>query len=202
MNYELPNNRTLELNQEECAESPREWDNLSKLIFVGGHKHLGDNHTISFGNDFDSRTDFIEKGEKIVRKNIKDIAIIKAVHLYEHGGIALSTSRTGQFDCRWDSGTCGFVVVTKGQIRENFGVKRVTKELLAQADRILEDEIKTLNQYLCGGVYYFTIENEDGETEDSCGGFYGDDIQTNGVLDHIGNEDREYILESLLTKTV
>lgn len=197
MKYALPNNRTLEVTQEECAESPREWDNLTKLIFVGSHKHLGDSHDISFDCGFDSRQDFIEGGAKIVAKKLKDIAIIKAVHLYEHSGIALSTSMSGQFACRWDSGTCGFAVITKSQIRENFGVKRVTAKLIAQAEKMLEGEIETLNDYLSGNVYYFNIENEDEEHEDSCGGFYGDDIKINGILDHVSEADRNYILAEL-----
>ena len=194
MKYNLTSNRTLELIQEDCPESPREWDNLSKMIFAS-HRNLGDNHRVPFNDyDYEDRQDFITKGAEVVKKHIKDIAIIKAVHLYEHSGIAISTSMSGNFGCRWDSGTCGFVVVTKADIRKEYGVKRITAKTLAKAEAVLEAEVETLNLFIGSEIYYFNIENEDGEHEDSCGGFYGDDIKENGVLDHLGEEDKEFLL--------
>ena len=65
------------------------------------------------------------------------------------------------------------------------------------------------DSYLWGDVYefflykkrYFTKTYENGETEDSfewelydsCGGFYGDNFEDNGMLDYIGEEHRELL---------
>jgi len=38
---------------------------------------------------------------------------------------------------------------------------------------------------------------ENGEFEDSCGGFYGSDITKNGILDYVSSEDRELVLEQI-----
>lgn len=186
------NNKTVKIFADSFAENPREWDNLSKMIFFGKHAHLGDKHEVKLEGSFNSRAEFMNSGKEIVSKQFKDVVIVKAVHLYEHSGTGISTSFKYPFNCEWDSGTVGFAIVTKQDIRNNFGVKRVTQELIDKADKILEAEVETLNQYVSGEVYSFVIEDETGEVIDSCGGFYGSDITTNGMSDHM---DAELITE-------
>lgn len=189
-------NKVLRIFQDTNGDDPRSWDNLAKMIFVGKHKGLGDKHDFDPQMGFSSRNAFIVNGEILVRKHFKDVAIIKAVHLYDHSGISISTSLSYPFDCKWDSGTIGFAVVRKSDIKKDFEVKRVTKALLKQAENILDGEIETLNQYITGDVYSFTVSklskcehnHEHEEVEDSCGGFYGSDFADNGMTDHITDE--------------
>jgi len=188
MKYALPNSRTLELRQEECAESPREWAESSTMVCFHRGYNLGDKHEH-------------EPEDYYSLQKRKDIVILP-LYLYDHSGITMNT--TG-FSCQWDSGQVGFIYMTHAQIRERFGVKRVSQALRTLAKEILVGEVETYDQYLTGDVYYFTIEKvltcdlgcEHTEDEDSCGGFYGDDILTNGVLDHIGDEDRKYLKAEL-----
>lgn len=206
--YKLPNNRILKIVQSETNESPREWDNLSQMIFTGKHSHLGDKHNVSFEGGFSDRFDFIERGAEMVKQQIKDVAIIKPVHAYIHSGMTISTSMEYPYNDRWDSGTLGFVIVTKQAIRENWGIKRVTQKYIDHAERILEGEIKILDQYVRGEVYGFEIvkveECDKGckheEHEDSCYGFYGDNIEENGILDYLSDEDKEAVLEAITEK--
>lgn len=195
--YQLPNNRTLKVEQDNFGADPREWDNLAQFIFFGNYKHLGDKHDISLGQ-YNDRFEFIDYGESDLKKQIKDVVICKAVHLYSHSGETISTSFGYPYNCRWDSGTIGFAIVTKEDIRNNWGVKRVTQKLIDHAERILEAEVETLDQAISGEVYSFIIEDEDGEVEESCGGFYGSDIKENGILENICEEDRKFIEESLV----
>ena len=189
MKYDLLNNRTLELNQEECAESPRQWDNLTKMIFFGAHKHIGDKHNLKASH---------YNGWRELRRAVEkeyDVACIKVIYGYSHSGLTISTT---PFSCPWDSGILGFAIITKKDLRNNYSIKRCTKKYIDYGNDIhIEGEIETLDQYIGGEVYYFNIENEDGVTEDSCGGFYGSDIKENGVLDHIGEADRKYIEKEL-----
>lgn len=196
MKYDLPNNRTLEIHQDAFGGDSRTWDNFTKMVFFGKHRHLGDKHDVELG-DYNSRQEFIDDGERDLKKQMKDVVICKAVHLYSHSGDTISTSYSYPYDCRWDSGTIGFAVVTKEDIRKNWNVKRVTQKLIDQAETILDAEVKTLDQDIRGDVYCYTIETEDGDVEDSCGGFYGSDIEGNGMLDNLGEEDRKFIEESL-----
>jgi hypothetical protein len=186
----------LKIYYDSSCESPRDWDNLAQMIFTGAHQHTGDKHTLPFNlQEYNSRWDFIEKGEQEIRKAFKDVAIVKPVHIYDHSGISISTSNGYPYNCRWDSGTIGFAIVTKKAIRENWNIRRVTKEFIEQADRILEGEIKTLNDYISGNVYGFVHEDKDENHLDSCWGFYGDDLTTNGILDYVDEKFHDDIKE-------
>lgn len=184
--FDLSNNK-LEIMLDNDTETPREWDNLATMVFLGKHSHLGDKHDFRVNSNYDSREDFMERGAKEVMKHF-DAAIVKPVHLYSHSGTSISTSYSYPFNCRWDSGTVGFAVVTKAAIRKEYGVKRITKALLEKADKILEGEVETLNQWISGEIYSFTLEDKEGNHIDSCGGFYGSDLKTNGMLDHLPDE--------------
>lgn len=57
-----------------------------------------------------------------------------------------------------------------------------------RAIEIMEGEVEVYDQYLRGEVYGYTLyEQEDDEwtEEDSCFGFYGDDVLTNGIADNV-----------------
>jgi len=183
--YELPNNRTLKVFQDDSSDSPRRWDNLSKMIFIGNYSHLGDNH------DFHGEHESFEAHQKHIVKQM-DVAIILPVYAYIHSGMTISLT---PFNCRWDSGKLGWVVVTKEAIRENWGIKNVTKKYIDKTIDIVRGEIKTLDQYISGDVYGFQVCDENGEVEDSCWGFYGYDIKENGILEYLSNEDVEFVRE-------
>lgn len=191
------NNKVLNIFYDQNTDSPRNWDNLSKMIFFGRNaQHLGDKHDMQLSGDYNGdRFVFIEKGEVEVRKHFKDVAICKAVHIYDHSGISISTSMGYPFDCKWDSGTIGFVIVTKADIRKAYEVKRITKDILNRADKVLESEIEVLNQYLIGDVYGFKLE-ENGEEVDSCWGFYGTDFIHNGLADYLDEELKEQLKQA------
>jgi len=176
------NGKTIELYQSEGDS--RDWDNACQMIFAGGHKHYGDKHDVEFG-EYNSMQHFIEQGEVDVRKQLKDVVVCVPIYLYSHSGVTISTS---PFSCPWDSGCCGFAVVTKADIRKMQGIKRVTKKHIDDAARYLEGEVETLAQEISGEVYGFIIEDEDGEHEDSCGGFYGSDLDKNGMSDYLDQE--------------
>lgn len=189
--YNLPNGRTLNITPCDSGESPREWSNLSKLVFFGGYSHLGDNHNVDT-----SECTCWEDNEAAIIKHYgkKDVAVIIPIYGYSHGGLSISTT---PFSCRWDSGQLGYAVVLKSDIRENWGIKRVTEKYVDMSTKQIEGEIKVLNQYANGEVYSFEIKDVDGEHEDSCSGFFGSDILENGILDYIGKEDWEWIENSL-----
>lgn len=190
--FDLTENRKLIVSYDEWAESPRTWDNLSKMIFFGKHKHLGDKHNINSDN-YNGWSEL----EQAIRKEY-NVVILKKVYAYSHGGMTISTS---PFSCPWDSGTLGFVIITKEDLKKEFGWKVITKKRLNEEsnrlDKIIEGEVSVLDEYISGEVYQFSIENEEGDVEDSCSGFYGSDIKVNGILDYISDKDRELVLEKI-----
>lgn len=76
---------------------------------------------------------------------VTDNVCIKDLYLYDHSGISISCS---PFSCRFDSGAVGFIYLTREKCEEN-GVD------FAEADLILEGEVKTLDHYFTGDVWGF-----------------------------------------------
>jgi hypothetical protein len=182
---------TLKIYQVGHAENPRSEDNLSRLLFVGKYKHLGDEHRFNPDEHcYSSREDFISRGATHITNYLKkeeglDVVYITPIHMYTHDGSTISTSYSGQFADRFDSGTCGFAVLTKQDIRENWGIKRVTQDKLKNAIGILMGEVSTLNHFIKDEVYGYDLLDGDGKGINSCRGFYGDNFRTNGILDDI-----------------
>lgn len=169
----------LEISQSECCKSPREWDNLSKMICFHRRYNLGDKHDYNH-NDYNS---WEELKQAIIRN--EDVAVIKPIYMYDHSGITISTS---PFSCPWDSGQIGFIIVTKQAIRENYSIKYVTEKYKQKAIKVALAEVETYDLYVTGEVYGFYVTNKETGEDDSRGGFYGYDFWKNGMCDNIETE--------------
>ena len=165
---------TIKIYHDPDAESPREWSDLGTLICWHRRYRLGDSHQFDSPEVFlrslagvsdQSDLSMVQLREQADRK-----AVLLPVFLYDHSGLAMNTIG---FHCPWDSGQVGFVYVTLEAVREEFGVKRVTKALREKAADILRGEIVSYDAYLGGRVYGYVIE-QDGEEIDACWGFVGD----------------------------
>jgi hypothetical protein len=166
----------LKVVHDSSAESPREWDNLGKMICFHNRYDLGDKHNYNA----DDYSGWEEMKQAIIKE--ENPAVILPLYMYDHSGIAISTS---PFSCRWDSGQIGFVLVSKKQALEEFGGVRVSSKKKVKIESIIEAEVETYTKYVEGEVYGFQIVDEDDEVIDSCYGFYGTDFATNGMLDYI-----------------
>ncbi len=102
----------LKVLHDRSADSPRNWDNLGKMICFHRGYDLGDKHNYN-ADDYNSWGEI----EKAIIKE-ENPAVILPLYMYDHSGISISTS---PFGCRWDSGQIGFVLVSKKQALEEFG---------------------------------------------------------------------------------
>lgn len=157
------------------TESPRAWDNLGTMIFRGAHSHLGDDNEV----DFSECTQYSDDVKAIQKVYGRDCLML-TVYGYSHGGLTINT--TG-FSCPWDSGILGHVVVSREDVRNEWGMKRISPKKKQHILDILKGEVSTLDQYVTGEVYGYTIvnENDDKDILDSCWGFYGMDNVTEEV---------------------
>lgn len=193
----LPEDRVFRLVQDENPESPREWDNLGTMACFHRRYDLGDKNITFSSDDFDGWSEM----ENYIWKKL-NAAVVLPLYLYDHSGITINT--TG-FNCRWDSGQIGFIYVTKDKLKEEFCVKRITKDVIDKATKNLISEVEIYDQYITGDVYGFQIVKIDKcdhghnheEIEDSCYGFFGYDIEKNGILDYVSKEDKTIILGQL-----
>lgn len=194
--------KTLEIAYDEFCSNPRiDMDNLGTIVAWHSRYDLTDEGIDNRGGfreflEFEM-SDFYETYEGVEKATTERLMslfrkenIILPVYMYEHGEIALST--TG-FSCRWDSGQVGWIYVSKEKIREEYGVKRITKKTLEKVHAVLNDEIKTYGQYINGDVFSYVVKDEEEEIIDSCSGFYGWDFQNNGITEYVPNEFKELI---------
>lgn len=212
------NEYTLEIIQDEYPNDPRSWSNLCTMVCWHRHYKLGDNHSFEGPDEFmqhlyldvigkhwcdDHESDDWQDVYKELQKT--DLVLIKQINLYDHSGITISTSSGYPYNDRWDSCCVGFIYVTKKTIFKECG--GITEENWKdRADKYLEGEVETYDQYLRGDVYGYALtkkvihqekcphcgevirEYEDEEEVDSCWGFYGDCLEENGILDNIGTD--------------
>ena len=103
--------------------------------------------------------------------NMKDM-IHEPVYAYIHSGVTISLT---PFSCRWDSGQSGYIVADKAAIREEFGVKRITKKVREKVQKRFKWLVESYDAYLSGDFYWVCIEDENGDLIDSVGGIQGDE---------------------------
>ena len=179
-------NATIKITPDYNTEDPRTaWDNAGKMVCQHSDYSLGDNDAIetlkSDIEDFKSDVeiyDYHDLGDLYdIAVEIGLFAVVLPLYLYDHSGLSISTSRQST----WDSSCIGFIYMTDADLQK----EGIDKEA---AERLLLSEIDIYDMYLRGDVYHFMIEDEFGDEIDSCGGFYGTDIETNGMLDYIDED--------------
>ena len=184
---------------DECAESPREWDNVATIVSEGGNWDISDEGWRMSAEEF---AEFLHKKldkkcpeikgltdiDHIVNcESAKNYIVCKPIYMYDHSGQTISLS---PFGCPWDSGCCGYIFIFKDKILNGF--ERATEDNWRDiADEIIQSEIDIYDHYIQGEVYGYcleeghTVEHKDlvtgaiwtsteYETVDSCYGFYGD----------------------------
>ena len=191
----------IKIYQDEDPESPREWDNLGKMICWHRNYDLGDKH------NYDEIPDFIyclaeEAGvsfDDLENRTTEELTLIlkskgyrlKPLYLYDHSGITISTA---PFSCRWDSGQVGYIYVDPAMIRKEYGNSE-DPEILKRVNTVLDGEVYIYDQYVRGNVYGFMITDQDGQDIDSCWGFYGDYEDKDGAL-----SEAHRVIDSLTNK--
>ena len=216
---ELKNDHVLHIVHDTNPESPRSWDNLGTMICVHRRYNLGDIQADSnleclqqiaddlgiteIIEDLEMYEEIYEDEEQLQDWiNSREDYVILPLYLYDHGGITMSTS---SYSCRWDSGQVGYIYCPTNKILKEYSNTNLST--LTKVKDILEDEVKTYDQYLTGDVYGYELYKKEKcdlghehlEFIDSCHGFYGDDFKQNGIFDHI---DSELIPDEYATTTV
>jgi len=119
--------------------------------------------------DYKEQQEWVREQRLMIQEEFEKTYVSLPLYLYDHSGLSMSTS---SFSCPWDSGQVGFIYAKKDD----------DEELLRM---LLVNEVEVYDQYLQGEVYGFVLLNEDGEEEDACWGFFGDDWRENGMADHV-----------------
>lgn len=189
------------------AENPRTWDNVATIHVWWGNYNIGDEKPEWSHNpceilsklyhDISGKCSRGEIARIITKINETNLALIFPVYVYEHSGITLGLSDYGD---KWDSGLAGYVYITKEKAFSEFS-ECTDDNWKEKAKDCINAEIETLRDYVEGNVYWYRLEAlshvvqtryYDGrvfeydtwvETDESCGGFYGNTLEENGILD-------------------
>ena len=140
----------------------KDWDHLGTMFCWHNRYELGDHQPR-------------ENSEEWLREN-GPFFVQLPLYLYDHSGLTMST---GPFACPWDSGQVGWIVVKAEDARKEFSVKALNGAIKAKVAACLEAEVKVYDQYLRGAVWGYV------HGDDSCWGFFGDELEETGMLEHI-----------------
>ena len=175
----------IEIIQDQCPSSPREWSNLGEIVVRKAlDRHLSGDRLV----------DDEEMSELINRCRTKAIAWVP-VYAYIHSGVWLATSNTNYpFDYEWDPSFAGVIYADTEAIIEEYGDLSVGSYNKAIA--CLESEVKIYRQYLTGDTYGYRMLDSDGEEVDSCWGFYGSDPFDNGMSDAIDSKYHDLLKQA------
>lgn len=147
---------TIKLYLDPDPESPREWSNLGTMWCKHRRYQLGD---------------------KDAAPPPKANVVLLPLYLYDHSGITMSTK---PFSCPWDSGQVGVIYCTYERIRQEYDLNpgKIPGETIRRVIEILEQDVRTYDQFLRGAVYGYVVEDADGGHLDSCWGIYQDESPT------------------------
>ncbi len=158
----------IEIHPDESPLNPRtDWDNLTEFHVKSGRYFLGEHEHRTNEDLFDMVKEAKEQGDMVF-----------PLFAYIHSGVALSLAsfhgKLPQGHAEFDSGQCGFVIVRKAMMMEQFQKDFSTEEAREHAYAIAESDVKTFNSYLNGSVYGYIIYNsgEEEDHRDSCWGYY------------------------------
>jgi hypothetical protein len=113
------------------------------------------------------KIDRFSKEELIAEHQNDPILAILPMYAYIHSGVTVSTE---PFGCQWDSGQSGWAYITQSSA-DKMGYEGLSTEEL---EDIIRQEVKSYDNYLTGQVYLYDVQDLDGSSLESCGGFIGD----------------------------
>lgn len=186
---------TIKLYQDLDPTSPRECDNLGTMVCWHRRYILGDEmpkvgaetwlfsfleeHNPSAIEAWDRYTETdeylsaectIEPALDWMLDMADEVAVILPLYLYDHSGIAMSTTQTWPFNCPWDAGQVGWIYVLHEDAKREYEWIRMTKKRLARLRDGLVGEVKEYNNFLTGSYCGFVVTLDDTDL-DSCWGF-------------------------------
>ncbi len=150
---------TVKIEQDDCGESPRKWDNMGIMLY--GHRRytLGD---IEVSSESEAR-EWIEEN---------DVLLELPLYLYDHSGITMSTrsfyGRVPQGHARFDSSQVGIIVATREKVLE----AGLDPDDLERIEKVLKGEVRTFDTYIRGDVYQISVWDDDLIVDSLCG-LYG-----------------------------
>lgn len=141
----------------------------------------------------------------------RDAIAVLPLALYDHSGLYIRVgSSFGEDPGGWDTTRVGFIFTTRERVTELCGRPDYcpadwegTPE--AWLETQLRNEVEEYARWLAGEVYWYAVEDEDGETLGSVGGFIGSEYaeqEAKSALDYYADERVEVARRNALCMRV
>jgi len=157
----------LRLEHDCDTESPNNWGGWKAISF--------NNRRVNYQDPYDFFDGLNDYGEVIpahigIQRKL-DCGTAFVLSCYEHSGIVWGL-RGEVFQCRWDTTTSAGILLWQGKAKHlpKGDDKSATYEARQEDARAF---IREYTRWANGECYCYSIENEDEEIIDSCGGFIG-----------------------------
>ena len=154
------------------AENPLDWGSATLLTAHRRYTFGGDRLPFD-ANSIEEAFDWHLDGRGLTRRDV----IWLPVYLYDHSGLALSDTPFGD---PWDSGQLGYIYERRDAIRAEYHVQRISRKLEQSVLARLRHTLQLLEYWANGNVYAYEIPALD----EYCGGFYGWDHETSGLVEY------------------
>lgn len=189
MNYDTIEYKGFEIEiiYDECPANPRtEWDNLCTIAYYSRQYIKGDE-----GHCFNNRYDMLFS---IADLNYNQEEWYNETCNYSNkfDPEKYLINQIAKHSFYIDNGD-QFIYVSKDAIRKEWKVKRINANLKKIVNSNMVGELSTLEAWANGEVFGFDIET----INDSCWGFYGTDLEYNGLMDYARSAIDEYIREEI-----
>lgn len=154
---------TITIDESWDIESPRERDNLWWMVCDHKRYDLWDEKAPTEIDYYDRElqqhtyrgcNDWEDVAKQLHNEN--NIAVILPLSLYDHSWISMRVWVASWYD----SWQVWFIYATIEDIRKEYGVQRISKQLIKKIEWILEQEVAIYSQYLEWDYYYTTIEKD------------------------------------------
>lgn len=184
------NGKTVKIYQDQDASSPREGYDVGIMVCEHRDYYLGDEPGRGRSAKIEEYDDLKRAMLHYGRENklalferycriYHGTTVVLPLYLLDHSGLWMRTGTFMEDPGGWDTSMVGFILDT-AKTRETTGVR------LEDVEKALRSEVKVYSQYLEGDVYGYVIEDEDGDEEDSCWGFFGIDYAMQSARDAAG----------------
>ena len=154
---------TVKIHYDDCSdrESPLDWGGNTEesgIIFATYER----NSILAQSNPLKD----YDRGEVLAYAKAQGFEVFD-LFKYEHGNVCYQVGVCNPFECRFDSGMVGVVMVKRSEFPER---KKSDKGLRA---KVAAQLCETVTQWCNGEIYGYVVEDSEGEHLDSCWGFYG-----------------------------
>ena len=186
----------VQVDNDDWAESPREWDNLwTILTWTSRYQSIDDNPYAdldTFLADYltEKQIENLYKSKstkeffKNIEKRFYELGyLIKPISKYEHGQVVFSVGVSQG----WDSGVVGLAMVNINDVKKEYGASVLSKGLKEKIYGILDGELDTYNLWANGEVYTVSLMDFDGDYVDSLCGMIGYEDEEEMIQEYIDN---------------